>query len=347
MSAQRLHRQPPVAAPTIPPSAQPQLAYTASHPPPQTMIYDNSIGSMGSVQYVPVQYAQQYAPVVRCYPVLLPSGQHGVVQQQYRSAGELRVAHGVPGRPQGAPVHPNSIGERSQPRLVSYATLNGPPGAPQSQGHHVRQVAIPGAPHVVPTAHTAPARVLTELSPAEVRAMRAPHVQPAPAAVVGVSTMVAAVPHSVRGARYQRRPHNGGSQQGSFSGPVQYMSDPHGMRRHLVRQVHGASAGSRASTMLHDSFATVSDIGDDGNPMLAALDPNHHPQAVYRVSSSVTGHSNSGSFSSAQPNRTPAAASAPNPYMTGGARRCANPFAVQVRGHSMGRAGPVVLKCLD
>lgn len=275
---------------------QPAYMMAPAHMAPQNIVYDAA-----GVPYVPYIPPVQQMPVpqmLRCYPVVQVNPQvnqqvnqqiHPQIHQQtYRSAGEPRQVH----RPQGY-CSAGEPGRAATLRMV----------APTRGGS---------------------ARVLTELSPAEVRtAFRSPppHMQQQPQHVAGVATMVGAVPHAVRnGTRYQ--PASGPQYIQLPAGqlrPMAYASDPNlGARVLLSGSRRGHSAGSRV--VLHDSFATVSDAPDGRNSPTVVL-------------SSAA----SGSFSQPGDNRPTIAAA--NPYVCTPARRTVpNPFAAHCAGAPMGPA---------
>lgn len=228
--------------------------------------------------------------MVRCYPVVQVN--HHQPPTTYRSAGEPRQVQ----RPQGY----CSAGEPGRAATLRMVAPGNPP--PQQRGTS--------------------ARVLTELSPAEVRTAltsgRAPGGPQQQQGVVGVATMVGAVPHAARnGTRYH--PLSGPQYIQLPAGqlrPMAYASDPNmGARVLLSGARRGHSAGSRV--VLHDSFATVSDAPD------GATSPNV-----------VLSSAASGSFSQSGDNRPTVAAA--NPYVCAPARRpVPNPFAAHA-GVSVG-----------
>lgn len=242
-------------------------------PPPQNIVYDAA-----GVPYVPYVAPQ----MVRCYPVMV----NQVAQPTYRSAGEPRQV----ARPQGY----NSAGEAGR-----YAHVAMPMVAPS--GNSFGRGPYP-----------AQARVLTELSQGDVRsALARGATTQQHGSVVGVATMVAAVPHAARSGRLQPVSHQVGGHYPPR--PVAYASDPNLGHRVVLgsRRSAGHSASARM-VALHDSFATVSDA------------PEGH-------ASHTTVHSSGGSFTPPQSDNRPTVAAA-NPYVGSGPRRVTNPFAAHAVG---------------
>lgn len=217
-------------------------------------------------------YVPYVAPhMVRCYPVVV----NQVAQPAYRSAGEPRQVS----RPQGY----SSAGEPGR-----YVAMVAPSGNSFGRATYAPQ-----------------ARVLTELSPGDVRAALARQ-PPQHGSVVGVATMVAAVPHAARSGRLQPVSQH---QAGHYPRPVAYASDPNLGPRVVLSSRRSAGHSTSARVVLHDSFATVSDAHD-----------GH--------ASHTTAVSSGGSFTPPQSDNRPTVAAA-NPYAGSGPRRVvANPFAV-------------------
>lgn len=254
----------------------PPKHYVMAHqqpPPPQHIVYDAA-----GMPYVPYVAPQ----MVRCYPVVV----NQVAQPSYRSAGEPRQI----ARPQG------------------YSSA----GEPGRYAHVAMPMVAPSGNSFGRSPYPPQARVLAELPPGDVRSTlsRGGATAPQHGGVVGVATMVAAVPHAARSGRLQPVSHQAGGHYPPR--PVAYASDPNLGPRVVLGSRRSAGHSASARIVLHDSFATVSDV------------PDGHP-------SHTTVHSSGGSFTPPQSDNRPTVAAA-NPYAGSGPRRVANPFAAHAVG---------------